>query len=59
MIGLARRRLSDRVAGIALRAGTRLLLALPDRLLHRVAHVAGAGLYLAWPERRALVRSNL
>jgi lauroyl/myristoyl acyltransferase len=37
----------------------RFLQWLPDRPLYRVAHAVGAGLYLALPSRRALVRANL
>ena len=55
----ARRSLTDRLVLAGFDALTRVLPRLPDRQLHRAAQVAGAGLYLAWPTRRALVRSNL
>ncbi len=51
--------LPDRLVTSVFSLLTSLLLRLPDRKLHRAADIAGAGLYLAWPRRRALVRSNL
>lgn len=49
----------DRVIVTLLRTASSVLRALPDRSLHRAAHLAGAGLYLVQPRRRALVRENL
>jgi lauroyl/myristoyl acyltransferase len=51
--------LRDRVSAAALIGGARLLRHLPDGLVYRAAHAAGAGLALLMPGRRALVRSNL
>jgi len=51
--------LRDRAVAAALIGGAGLLRHLPDGLVFRAAHAAGAGISLLMPERRALVRSNL
>ena len=48
-----------RIAFRALVASLHILQRLPDRPFYRAAHALGAGLYLAMPARRALVRANL
>jgi lauroyl/myristoyl acyltransferase len=51
--------LRDRAIAAALIGGAALLRHLPDGLVFRAAHVAGAGTSLLMPGRRALVRANL
>ncbi len=51
--------LRDRVVTALVRVLAAVLLALPDRALHRAAMAAGAACYLLMPERRALARANL
>lgn len=53
--GTLRQRLLARFLGLA----SSVLRRLPHTLLHRIAALVGAGLYLAQPRRRALVRANL
>lgn len=57
--GAARGTRSQRLMVALLELLARGLHHLPESLLHRAAHVAGAGLYLVQRERRALVRANL
>lgn len=57
--GSAPRSWRGRLTGRVLGSTATLLQHLPDRQLHRVAHMLGAGLYRAQPARRELVRSNL
>jgi lauroyl/myristoyl acyltransferase len=51
--------LRDRAVAAALIGGAGFLRYLPDGLVYRAAHAAGAGASLVMPGRRALVRSNL
>lgn len=51
--------LRDRTVAATLIGGAGLLRHLPDGLVYRAAHAAGAGASLLMPRRRALVRSNL
>lgn len=51
--------LRDRVAAAVLIGGAGILRRLPEGLVFRAAHAAGAGASLLMPGRRALVRSNL
>jgi KDO2-lipid IV(A) lauroyltransferase len=51
--------LRDRTLASVLIGGAGLLRHLPDGLVYRAAHAAGAGACLLMPGRRALVRSNL
>lgn len=52
-------RVRDRVALAALLGGVRVLQALPDGILYRVAAGIGTLAWLGMPTRRALVRANL
>jgi phosphatidylinositol dimannoside acyltransferase len=54
-----RRSWRGRLIALGLTALSALLVRLPDRLLHRLAHAIGGFLYRAQPQRRELVRSNL
>jgi KDO2-lipid IV(A) lauroyltransferase len=51
--------LRDRLVAATLIGAASLLRHLPDGLVYRAAHAAGAGVSLVMPERRALVRANL
>ncbi len=51
--------LPDRIVAAVLIGGAGLLRHLPDGLVYRAAHAAGAGASLFMPQRRALVRANL
>jgi KDO2-lipid IV(A) lauroyltransferase len=51
--------LRDRALAAVLIGGAGVLRHLPDSLVYRAAHAAGAGASLLMPERRAVVRSNL
>jgi lauroyl/myristoyl acyltransferase len=50
---------SQRLVAAIASAGSWLFERLPDRLLHRLAAIAGIGLYVCWRRRRRLVRGNL
>ena len=51
--------LGQRLGASALTALSVVVSRLPAAFLHRAAHVAGAGWYLAAPRQRALARANL
>ena len=50
---------SQRLVAAIASAGSWLFERLPDRVLHRLAAIAGIVLYLCWRRRRGLVRGNL
>lgn len=49
----------QRLRAAVLSAGVAVLRSLPDTFVYRAAYALGAGLSIAMPERRALVKANL